>query len=156
MKALARAPVQRYATAKQLAADLEDVLRQHKYGGKNELIAKYMQTTFEAHITARKQLLQEVSSQGRASEDVIEAAFTEAASGSPAHAGGDFSVRFRRPTGELGPPEEPGRPRPDSRAPSPLGPRLRPATGSLLSQPYPAPRDAPASNRARQPGRTSG
>jgi serine/threonine-protein kinase len=101
MKALERDPAKRYATAKQLAADLEAVLTAHQYGGKNDAIAKYMQTTFSAHIAARKKLLQEVSSIGRASADVLHAAFTEGAPTS-----GEFSVRIRRESGELLTPEE--------------------------------------------------
>ena len=97
MRALERAPNNRYATAKEMAHDLEEVLREHKYGGKNDVIARYMQTTFEAHIAARKKLLQEVSSKGRASPDILEAAFTESAmaSGSPVNAG-EFAVTFKR------------------------------------------------------------
>lgn len=97
MKALQRDPAKRYATAKEMAADLEEVLRQHKYGGKNDLIAKYMLATFGEHITARKKLLQEVSSKGRASADVLEAAFDGTlASGSPI----DFD-KSRRLSGEM-------------------------------------------------------
>ena len=96
MKALQRDPAKRYATAKEMAADLEEVLRQHKYGGKNDLIAKYMQATFGEHIAARKKLLQEVSSKGRASADVLEAAFDGSlASGTPI----DFEKR--RLSGEM-------------------------------------------------------
>jgi len=75
MRALARDPDQRYATAKAVAADLEDVVRTHGYAAKNDAIARYMQATFRTHIAARKQLLQQVSSKGRASADVLEAAF---------------------------------------------------------------------------------
>ncbi len=97
MKALQRDPQKRYATAKEMAADLEEVLRQHKYGGRNDLIAKYMTATFGEHITARKKLLQEVSSKGRASADVLEAAFDGTlASGSPI----DFD-KSRRLSGEM-------------------------------------------------------
>jgi len=92
MKALERDPDKRYSTAKEMAADLEEVLRKHGYGGKNDLIAKYMQGTFSDHIAARKKLLQEVSSKGRASADVLEAAFSE---GNPLMSG-EFSVRFKR------------------------------------------------------------
>jgi Flp pilus assembly protein TadD len=61
-----------------------------------------MQETFKEHIVARKKLLQEVSSKGRASADVLEAAFNEPqlASGTPALQG-EFSVKFRRPTNEI-------------------------------------------------------
>jgi hypothetical protein len=89
-----------------MAADLEEVLRKEGYGGKNERIAKYMQATFKAHIDARKRLLQEVSSKGRASADVLEAAFDDPmlASGSPVHVHtGDFSVRFKPNTIEVRP-----------------------------------------------------
>src|ERR1044071_6336738 len=57
-----------------MAADIEEVLRKHGYAAKNDMIARYMQATFESHIAARKKLLQEVSSKGRASPDVLEAA----------------------------------------------------------------------------------
>ncbi len=93
MRALERDPDKRYATAKEMAADLEEVLRKHGYGGKNDVIAKYMQATFCDHIGARKKLLQEVSSKGRASAAVLEAAFSEGA-GNPLLSG-EFSVRFK-------------------------------------------------------------
>jgi hypothetical protein len=103
MRALARDPAGRYATAKEMAAELEEVLREHKYGGRNDVIAKYMQTTFDSHIIARKKLLQEVSSKGRASADVLEAAFDEPlAAGSPhgMDTSGAFSVKFARTSSE--------------------------------------------------------
>src|SRR5262249_6636463 len=107
MRALAQDPQKRYATAKELAADLEVVLRKQGYAAKNDLIAKYMQDTFKVHISARKKLLQEVSSKGGASAEVLEAAFNDAllANGSPItpmSAPNEFSVRFRR--AELPPP----------------------------------------------------
>ncbi|MBC7978276.1 MAG: serine/threonine protein kinase, partial [Myxococcales bacterium] len=85
LRALERDLDKRYPTAKALAADLEDVLRRHGYAAKNDQIAKYMQATFASHIAARKKLLQEVSSQGLASPDIVEAAFHDApiASGTP-------------------------------------------------------------------------
>ncbi len=152
MKALERDPAARYATAKEMAHDLEEVLREHKYGGRNDVIAKYMQATFESHITARKKLLQEVSSKGRASADILEAAFNEPplASGSPVTNSGEFSVRFRRPSSELAAlagvdDSGPRRMRPESsqvrnRAHSPSQvlthlPRSARPTGQLLSQP---------------------
>ncbi len=99
MKALERDADRRYATAKEMASDLEEVLRKQGYGGKNDLIAKYMQATFGDHIAARKKLLQEVSSKGRASADVLQAAFTDGAPGSPLLSG-EFSVKFKQ-TAEL-------------------------------------------------------
>ena len=36
-----RDPEKRYATAKEMASDLEEVLRQNKYGGKNEVTASF-------------------------------------------------------------------------------------------------------------------
>ncbi len=108
MRALARDPADRYATAKEMAAALEEVLRENKYGGRNDVIAKYMQTTFDSHIIARKKLLQEVSSKGRASADVLEAAFDEMsmAAGSPngMDVSGAFSVKFARAPGDSTPP----------------------------------------------------
>ncbi len=100
MKALERDPEHRYATAKEMASDLEEVLRKQGYGGKNDAIAKYMQATFGDHIAARKKLLQEVSSKGRASADVLQAAFTDGAPGSPMLSG-EFSVKFKPTTAEL-------------------------------------------------------
>ncbi len=138
MRALQRDPELRYPTAKEMAADLEEVLRKEAYGGKNERIAKYMQATFKAHIDARKQLLQEVSSKGRASADVLEAAFDDPrlASGSPIHTG-DFSVRFKPNTIEVRPPT--GRPvRSDSTPlPRPTDPFAQPAGTSPQALAYP-------------------
>jgi eukaryotic-like serine/threonine-protein kinase len=96
LRSLERDPARRYPTAKAMAADLEEVLRKHGYAAKNDVIAKYMQTTFRNRIDARKKLLQEVSSKGRASPDVLEAAFhsTAMASGTPIlSAGGLVSSR---------------------------------------------------------------
>ena len=101
MKALARDVDERYATAKQLATDIEEVLRQHAYGGKNDVIARYMQATFEAHLSARKKLLQEVSSKGNASEEILEAAFTASASPHGVVPPGDFSMRVPLPPAAL-------------------------------------------------------
>ncbi len=96
MKTLERDPEKRYATAKSLAQDLEEVLRKQGYGGRNDQIARYMQATFESHITARKKLLQEVSSKGRASAAVLEAAFSESAA--PAiTTSSEFSIAFKGP-----------------------------------------------------------
>ena len=85
LRALHRDPARRYPTAKAMAADLEDVLRRRGYAAKNDAIARYMQATFADHIAARKKLLQEVSSKGRPSPDVLEAAFNlgALAAGSP-------------------------------------------------------------------------
>jgi serine/threonine-protein kinase len=85
LRALHRDPARRYSTAKAMAADLEDVLRRRGYAAKNDAIARYMQATFADHIAARKKLLQEVSSKGRPSPDVLEAAFNlgALAAGSP-------------------------------------------------------------------------
>jgi len=85
LRALERDPGKRYPTAKAMAADLEQLLRKHGYAAKNDVIARYMQATFADHIAARKKLLQEVSSKGRPSPDVLEAAFNlgALASGSP-------------------------------------------------------------------------
>ncbi len=93
IRALERDPEKRYPTAKAMAQDLEEVLRKQGYGGRNDQIAKYMQATFDTHIAARKKLLQEVSSKGRASAAVLEAAFAE-----PVQAirtTGDFSIAFK-------------------------------------------------------------
>jgi serine/threonine protein kinase len=95
MKALEREPANRYATAKALAQDLEEVLRKQGYGGRNDQIAKYMQATFESHINARKKLLQEVSSKGRASAAVLQAAFSEPVAPSAVGKTSEFSIAFK-------------------------------------------------------------
>jgi serine/threonine protein kinase len=100
MKALERDPEKRYRRAKDLAVDIEEVLRQHGYGGRNDQISKYMQTTFASHITARKKLLQEVMSKGKASAAVLEAAFDDSISEIPGkprgiRASGEFSIAFK-------------------------------------------------------------
>jgi len=97
MRALERDPGKRYATAKAMAQDLEDVLLKQGYGGRNDQIARYMQTTFEPHIEARKKLLQEVSSKGRASADILEAAFA-APPKSSVRTSGEFSIAVKLPT----------------------------------------------------------
>ncbi len=144
MRALSRDPDGRYATAKEMAAELEEVLREHKYGGRNDLIAKYMQTTFESHIAARKKLLQEVSSKGGASADVLEAAFDEmsVAAGSPhgMDTSGAFSVKFARPAGESQPPATvPAQPTVDdpllSQRPRASSPSLRPPSAPPMARP---------------------
>ena len=101
MKALERDPDKRYQRAKDLAVDIEEVLRTSGYGGRNDQIAKYMQTTFASHITARKKLLHEVMSQGAASEAVVEAAFDDSLSEIPGkprniRTSGEFSIAFKR------------------------------------------------------------
>ncbi|MEO8704068.1 MAG: tetratricopeptide repeat protein [Kofleriaceae bacterium] len=102
MRALERDPAKRYPSAKEMATDIEEVLRKQGYGGRNDLIAKYMTATFETHIVARKKLLQEVSSKGRASAAVLHAAFDEPpVRNSSILTTGDFSVKFRLPPSEL-------------------------------------------------------
>ncbi|HEX4450792.1 MAG TPA: protein kinase [Kofleriaceae bacterium] len=85
MRALDRDPHKRHVSAKELAVEIEELLRKHGYGAKNDRIAKYMQETFKAHIDARKKLVHEVASKGSASAEVVDAAFDEPqlASGSP-------------------------------------------------------------------------
>jgi serine/threonine-protein kinase len=118
MRALERDPASRYPTAKAMAADIEEVLRKHGYAAKNDRIAKYMQATFHSHIVARKKLLQEVSSKGRASPDVLEAAFHTGAmaTGTPIVSASDLSAARRRPSDSLsGPLPGPITPLPDMR-----------------------------------------
>jgi serine/threonine-protein kinase len=79
LRALERDPARRYPTAKAMAEELEQVLQAHGYAAKNDQIARYMQSAFSTHIAARKKLLQEVSSKGRASPDLVEAAFHDGA-----------------------------------------------------------------------------
>ena len=121
LKALERDPENRYGSAAAMAEDLEEVLRAMNYARKNAVIARYMQETFKDHIVARKKLLQEVSSKGRASAAILEAAFDEPlAAGSPvdtstgaarATTGDAFSIKFKRPTLEhavvMMPPDDP-------------------------------------------------
>ena len=95
MRALERDPAKRHRTAKQLAVEIEELLRVAGYGAKNDHIAKYMQETFKDHIDARKKLVQEVVSKGSASAATVDAAFDAhqvIAQGSPRSAIlGDFS-----------------------------------------------------------------
>jgi serine/threonine-protein kinase len=88
MRSLERDPNKRYSSSKELAVDIEEVLRQRGYGAKNDRVAKYMQETFKDHIDARKKLVQEVVSGGSASAEVVDAAFSDPvlASGSPIEA----------------------------------------------------------------------
>ena len=74
MRALEREAEHRYPTAAALARDLEDVLHLHAYPRRNDAIAKYMNDTFKDHIAARKKLLQEVSSKGTASSEILDLA----------------------------------------------------------------------------------
>src|SRR5262249_50999643 len=99
MRALDRDPSKRYPTAKAMAADLEGVVGQPASAAKTDTIAKYMQATFHSHIEARKKLLQEVSSKGGASPDVLEAAFDGGtlATGSPVLSTGEFKRPFPNP-----------------------------------------------------------
>lgn len=99
LRSLERDPARRYPTAKAMAAEIEEVLRKHGYAAKNDVIARYMQATFADHIAARKKLLQEVSSKGRASPDVLEAAFNlgAMASGTPILPSSDSWLKRLRP-----------------------------------------------------------
>ncbi len=62
LKALAKDPAQRYATAAEMAAALENVLRSARYNNKNVLISKYMRDTFASRLAVREQLVREASS----------------------------------------------------------------------------------------------
>jgi serine/threonine protein kinase len=108
LRALERDPAKRQLTAKELAVDIEELLRKRGYGAKNDKIARYMQDTFKAHIDARKKLVQEVASKGAASVEVLDAAFSDPvlASGSPVTpvGGQDFSWKYRRVTPPQGVP----------------------------------------------------
>jgi len=117
MRALDRAPNRRHGTAKEMAVEIEELLRKRGYGAKNDKIARYMQDTFKAHIDARKKLVQEVVSKGSASAEILDAAFSEpiVASGSPVEpvGGGDFSLSYKRvdpPAPRLPPPPRRGSP----------------------------------------------
>jgi hypothetical protein len=91
MRALERDPARRYATAKELANDIEELLRKRGYGAKNDRIARYMQDAFKTHLDARKKLVQEVVSKGTASVEVVGAAFGDdprVAQGTPSNTSG--------------------------------------------------------------------
>jgi eukaryotic-like serine/threonine-protein kinase len=102
MRALERNPDRRQGTAKEMAVEIEELLRKRGYGAKNDKIARYMQDTFKSHIDARKKLVQEVVNKGSASAEVLDAAFSDPilASGSPITPvnGGEFSVKYNRVT----------------------------------------------------------
>ncbi|HUS29549.1 MAG TPA: protein kinase [Kofleriaceae bacterium] len=111
MRSLDRDPDKRHGTAKELAVEIEELLRKRGYGAKNDRVAKYMQETFKSHIDARKKLVQEVVSKGSASAEVLDAAFSDPvtlASGSPvtpgSQPGTDFSGKYRRVTPAAGVP----------------------------------------------------
>ncbi len=78
MRALQRDPDRRYQTAKGMAADLEEVLREAGYGAKNDRIAQHMESVFAARIAARERVLLDVSHEHRPSAATLEAAFGEA------------------------------------------------------------------------------
>jgi serine/threonine-protein kinase len=77
MRALDRDPNKRQLTAKELAVEIEELLRKRGYGAKNDKISRYMQDTFKPHIDARKKLVQEVVAKGSASAEVLDAAFND-------------------------------------------------------------------------------
>jgi len=83
-RALARDPEQRYQTAKALAADLEEVLREQKYGAKNDRIAQHMEEVFAARIAARERVLADISGRRGPSAETLETAFGDPIS-QPAH-----------------------------------------------------------------------
>jgi len=93
MRSLERDPDKRYATAKELSDDLEDLLAKHTYGRQNK-IAAYMQSVFASHMVARRNLMKEVATRGFASPDVLDAAFDEKHS-----IPGQVEIRFKRNTG---------------------------------------------------------
>jgi hypothetical protein len=105
MRALDREPTRRQGTAKEMAVEIEELLRKRGYGAKNDKIARYMQDTFRSHIDARKKLVHEVVSKGSASAEVLDAAFSDPviASGSPATPVGasEFSLKYQRPPGRI-------------------------------------------------------
>ena len=99
MRALDRDPARRHLTAKEMAVEIEELLRKRGYGAKNDRVAKYMQETFRSHIDARKSLVQEVVSKGHASAEVLDAAFSmaELAQGTPGRPSTEFSSQFLKP-----------------------------------------------------------
>src|SRR5262249_52850617 len=110
MRALERDPNKRPSTAKEMAVEIEELLRKRGYGAKNDRIARYMQDTFKSHIDARKKVVQEVVNKGSASAEALDAAFDEQlATGSPVQPVGrasDFSIKYRRVTPSEGVPAE--------------------------------------------------
>lgn len=116
MRSLERDPAKRQRTAKELAVELEELLRVAGYGAKNDHIAKYMQETFKDHIDARKKLVQEVVSKGSASAATVDAAFHPhqiIAQGSPrSRAVGDFTRQMHSFSAVL--PTAPPAPPPDA------------------------------------------
>ncbi len=139
LRALERDEARRYATAKQIADDLEAALRDAGYGRTNDRLASHMRATFATHLAARRQLVQQVTSAGTPTPDVVEAAFAEprgpvaardAAPDAALPPDDSFRVRFRPSTAEL--------------AAIPASPSRRPArtTGQLLidSDSAPVPR----------------
>ncbi len=138
MKALEREPETRYATAKALAQDLEEVLRKQGYGGRNDQIAKYMQTTFESHISARKKLLQEVSSKGRASAAVLEAAFAEPVAPRAVGKTSEFSIAFKAAAEGT-----PARPLSRDSMPMSLGDLVPPVATTTAAAPVVTPTEEP-------------
>jgi serine/threonine protein kinase len=85
LKALAKEPDQRYATAKAMAAALEEVLRKRGYSGKNDKIGEYMRATFGGRLAQRRELIRSMSSAGPApSAQAIARAFrTDHNTGTP-------------------------------------------------------------------------
>src|ERR1700733_6781028 len=109
LRALDRNPDRRHGTAKELAVEIEEMLRKRGYGAKNDRLAKYMQETFKTHIEARKKLVQEVVSKGVASAEVVDAAFSDhhaLASGSPItpRPSSEFSYKYKKLTPKTGVP----------------------------------------------------
>ena len=78
MRTLERDPAKRHQTAKELAVEIEELLRQSGYGAKNDKVARYMQEVFRPHIDARKKLVQEVVAKGSASAQIVADAFNDA------------------------------------------------------------------------------
>jgi hypothetical protein len=102
MRALERDPARRYQTAKALASDLEEVLRERKYGAKNDQIAQYMEATFATRIAARERVLQDLAGKRQLTEETLDAAFGETIThaGSTISSTGDVATGDE-PTGSL-------------------------------------------------------
>jgi serine/threonine-protein kinase len=141
MRALERDPDRRYQTAKALAADLEEVLRERKYGAKNDRIAQHMEAVFASRIAARERVLRDVSSKRRPSAETLDAAFGEAitpaastsssADDEPAH---ETTTMKTAPNPEGWKPDTPPAPVPVvAPAPAPPPPPPAPREGRQLS-----------------------
>src|SRR5262245_55210475 len=76
-RALSKDADQRYATAKAMAAALEEFLRRQGYSGKNDKIGEYMHGTFGDRLAARRELIRTTTASDRITASA-QAAFANA------------------------------------------------------------------------------